>query len=152
MTRILDLIVEKLELRVVGIGQDNVVPTILIEIEKCKGPSIGKTVQARHSGDIFKLPSAMIEKDTIAFVSAKGMTPDHRLAIHLLARIEHARHAGILAGIHSFFRKSFIEVCIRAHDRAPKATSQIHLRGRPNRWRVKPVGDIEIKEAVVVEI
>ena len=92
---------------------------MLIKIEKGKSPPICRAVQARHPGDIFKLGSPVIEKDAITLIPAERMTSDDRLAIHFFTRIEYAGHIGVLTDIDSFFRKAFVQVCVRAHDRAP---------------------------------
>ena len=94
----------------------------------------------------------MIQENTIAFIPTKGMTSEDRLAIHFLAGIQHRGHTAILTGIDSFFYESPFEICVRAHDRAPKTTSQVHLRRCSHRWRVESVCHVEIQVTVIVQI
>ena len=137
---------------IVGVGQGDIDAPITVLVEVSERPPVRDTIQTTDPRDVIEAIAAPIVEHTVCLLSAEGVAPEHPLPLNLGAGIQNTRHASVAACIDSFARKAFLQIVVRAHDRAPEVTSQVDLRGCARRGSVKTVGDIEIEKAIVVDV
>lgn len=147
------LILKNLEERLIGIHDRDVGFAVAVEVPMHKGTPIQNTIRPAEAGNIKKTFSRLVQKKPVSLLAAVRKSGP-RLAISRFVSdkvLEFPARPPVV-GPQLGGGETWVQFLVGAHDRAPVATSQIHFTFNGGRGGKIAIRNVNVEEAVVVEI